>query len=102
MSTIHQQIYATLVGRVDGAITVLERMTENKNFDWFHVVQVTEMLKSALLEAEDAYIEAEEPELITLPQRTEGHIEFPEQAQGKPQALPTAPCTTQDSRSPRS
>lgn len=80
MSTIHQQIYATLVGRVDRAITALEHMTEQQEFDWFHVIQVTKMLKSALLEAEDAYIEAEEPKLITLPQRTEGHIESQDQA----------------------
>lgn len=80
ISTIHQQIYATLVGRVDGAITALEHMAENQEFDWFHVIQVTEMLKAALLEAEDAYIEAEEPELITLPPRTEGPMESPDRA----------------------
>lgn len=69
MSTIHERIYATLVGRVDSAITVLERMEENQEFDWLHVIQVTEMLKSALLEAEEAYINAEEePKLIVLPQ----------------------------------
>ena len=60
MSTIYQQLYATLVGRVDNVITNLEDMAERHDFDWFHVNQVTEMLKAALLEAEARCIEAEE------------------------------------------
>ena len=52
------EIYATLVGRVDRAITVMEYMIERQCFDWFHVIQAAEMLKTALLEAEEAYIES--------------------------------------------
>lgn len=67
------EIYATLVGRVDSAITILEHMAEHQDFDWFHVAQVTEMLKAALLEAEELYIDGmeEEPggQLIVLPPR---------------------------------
>lgn len=61
--------YATLAGRVDEAITRLESMTERQAFDWFHVQQVKELLKSALLEAEEQYIEeaGNPPALIVLP-----------------------------------
>lgn len=52
------EIYATLVGRVDRAIAIMECTIEQQSFDWFHVIQVTEMLKAALLEAEEAYIES--------------------------------------------
>ena len=62
--------YATLIGRVDSTITYLEQMTAQQTFDWFHIVQVSEMLKAALLEAEEQYIEADdEPALIVLPPR---------------------------------
>ncbi|MDE7220996.1 MAG: hypothetical protein K2O45_15490, partial [Oscillospiraceae bacterium] len=64
------EIYATLVGRVDNAISVLEQITEQQSFDWYHIIQVTEMLKAALLEAEEAYIQADEERegrLIILP-----------------------------------
>ena len=54
------EIYATLVGRLDSAITIMEYMIERQNLDWFHMIQATEMLKAALLEAEEAYIEADE------------------------------------------
>lgn len=63
--------YAMLAGRVDEAITRLERMAEEQTFDWFHIQQVNELLKSALLEAEEQYIEEAgqfpEPRLIVLP-----------------------------------
>ena len=49
--------YATLAGRVDEAITRLESMTERQTFDWFHVQQVKELLKNALLEAEEQYLQ---------------------------------------------
>lgn len=60
--------YATLVGRVDEAITRLERMTQQQSFDWFHVQQIADLLKAALLEAEEAYIDEQPPEgrLIVL------------------------------------
>ena len=54
------EVYATLVGRVDRAITIMECMIEQQSFDCFHVIQATEMLKTALLEAEETYIEAAE------------------------------------------
>lgn len=54
------EIYATLVGRVDKAITIMNRIIERQSFDWFHMIQVTELLKAALLEAEEAYIESAE------------------------------------------
>ena len=69
-------LYATLIGRVDNAITVLEQMTAQQEFDWYHIAQVTEMLKAALLEAEEAYIETDEAEadrlLIVLPSEAGG------------------------------
>ena len=67
----YQKLYASLAGHVDDAITILEHMAEQRDFDWFHIVQVTEMLKNALLEAEKRYIEAsgDEPNLIILPSR---------------------------------
>lgn len=69
----YKTLYATLVSHVDESITYLERMTDQQNFDWFHVAQVTEMLKAALLEAEELYIDGmeEEPggQLIVLPPR---------------------------------
>ena len=56
--------YAILAGRVDEAITYLEDMARRQDFDWFHVLRVTGLLKSALLEAEEQYIAAgEEAEL---------------------------------------
>ena len=65
------EIYATLFGRVDNVITILDDMEKRHEFDWFHVNQVTEMLKAALLEAEEAYIEADEAKanspVIVLP-----------------------------------
>ncbi len=71
MEMLHQHLYATLVGRVDEAITLLEQMAEEQTFDWFHLIQVTELLKNALLEAEEQYIEltVEEPDssLTDLP-----------------------------------
>ena len=69
MERHHQHRYATLVGRVDEAITRLESMTERQTFDWFHVQQVKELLKNALLEAEEQYIEeaGNPPALILLP-----------------------------------
>lgn len=71
METLHQYLYAALVGQVDEAITCLEQMAEEQTFDWFHLMQVTELLKNALLEAEETYIEqaGEEPgaRLIILP-----------------------------------
>ena len=68
MSMQYKKSYATLFGRVDDAITALDRMVEQGTCDWFHVTQVSEMLKAALLEAEDQYIEADdEPTLIVLP-----------------------------------
>lgn len=54
------KLYAALVGRVDDTITYLEEMTRQKTFDWSHTMQATEMLKTALLEAEEQYIAAEE------------------------------------------
>lgn len=81
MSSMYKKLYATLVGRVDNAITILERMAEQQTFDWFHVAKVTELLKNALLEAEEAYIEADEKAdhgLILLPPNTKGHIEDPQ------------------------
>lgn len=71
MEMLHQHLYATLVGRVDEAITLLEQMADEQTFDWFHLMQATELLKNALLEAEERYIEqaGEEPgaRLIILP-----------------------------------
>jgi len=61
--------YATQVGQVDEAITCLERMVEQQEFDWFHIMRVTEMLKTALLEAEERYMEEEGPCLTVLPSK---------------------------------
>ena len=73
MSVSIQRRYATLAGRVDEAITRLDCMTEQQTFDWFHIQQVKDLLKSALLEAEEQYIEEAgqipEPRLIVLPPR---------------------------------
>ena len=65
MEMLHQPLYATLVGRVDEAITLLEQMADEQTFDWSHLMQATELLKNALLEAEERYIEqaAEEPDV---------------------------------------
>lgn len=78
--TDYKHLYATLVGRVDSAVTALEQMTERRESDWFHVIKVTEMLKSALLEAEEAYIDADEEQdcrLIVL-HSAKGHPEGPQ------------------------
>ena len=67
------EIYATLVGQVDDALIILDRMAEQQSFNWYHVIQVRKMLKDALLEAENAYIEADEAadnRLIVLPRST--------------------------------
>ena len=77
------EIYATLFGRVDTAITILERMAEEQTFDWFHVTQVTEMLKAALLEAEEQYINADEEadnRLIVFPHGATAPAEDPNRA----------------------
>jgi len=60
-------LYATLVGQVDEAITCLEQIAEQREFDWFHIMRVTELLKKALLEAEERYIEEKGPCLTILP-----------------------------------
>ncbi len=65
-------LYATLVGRVDTVLAFLDRMIEDKNFDWVHILQVRRMLQDALMEAEERYIEAEErraDSLIVLPHK---------------------------------
>ena len=77
------EIYAALFGRVDTAITILERMAEPQTFDWPHVAQVTEMLKAALLEAEEQYRNADEEvdnRLIVLPYSTTAPAEDPNRA----------------------
>ena len=69
MSDLHRELYATLAGRVDTAIEELEDIIHQRTFDWVRAIQVTEMLRSALLEAEELYISAEEdpsPKLIVL------------------------------------
>ena len=45
MEMLHQHLYATLVGRVDEAITLLEQMADEQTFDWSHLMQATELLK---------------------------------------------------------
>lgn len=69
----YKVLYATLAGRVDETVSYLEHMTEQQTFDWFHVACVMDMLKSALLEAEEYYINSTETEpdtpLIILPPR---------------------------------
>ncbi len=65
-------LYATLVWRVDTVLAFLDRMIEDKNFDWVHILQVRRMLQDALMEAEERYIEAEErraDSLIVLPHK---------------------------------
>ena len=57
MSTLHEKLYAYLVGQVDEAITVLENIIAEQAFDVDHAVQVKRMLEKALLKAEDMYIE---------------------------------------------
>ena len=69
MSDLHRELYATLAGRVDTAIGELEDMINQRTFDWVRAIRVTEILRSALLEAEELYISAEEdpsPKLIVL------------------------------------
>ena len=47
----------------------LEDIINQRTFDWVRAIQVTEMLRFALLEAEELYISAEEdpsPKLIVL------------------------------------
>ena len=69
MSDLHRELYATLAGRVDTAIEELEDIINQRTFDWVRAIRVTEILRSALLEAEELYISAEEdpsPKLIVL------------------------------------
>ena len=51
------------------AIEELEDIINQRTFDWVRAIRVTEILRSALLEAEELYISAEEdpsPKLIVL------------------------------------
>ena len=67
--SIYPKLYATLLGRVDMAVDYLEDMIDRRAFDWARTIQVTELLKTALLEAEEIYLSAKEmepPKLIIL------------------------------------
>ena len=77
------EIYATLVGRVDDPLIILDRMAEQQSFDWYHAIQVQKMLKGALLETENAYIEADEAadnRLIVLPRSSIKPAKNPDRA----------------------
>ena len=69
MSTLDKKLYAHLAGQVDDALTELDSMIADGAFDWRHTVRVYEKLKSALLECEERYIDAEDapPPLVMLP-----------------------------------
>lgn len=69
MNDLYRKLYATLAGRIDTAITCLEDMIDQRTFDWARTIQVKELLQTALLEAEDIYVSAEDeppPKLIVL------------------------------------
>ena len=53
-------MYATLVGRVDNAITELEEEEKKEQFDRYRIQNVIKMLKDALLEAEETFVKGNE------------------------------------------
>lgn len=62
METIYQTMYATLAGRVDKTLEYVTEALLQGQCDWEHVHQIGEMLKAALLETEDMYLDAENDE----------------------------------------
>lgn len=61
MSDLHAQLYAYLVGQVDDTLQYLSQVLTERTFDFAHVDHAAEMLRNALLTAEDRYVEAGEP-----------------------------------------
>ena len=60
MSALYEQLYAYLVGQVDDTLQYLSQVLTQRTFDFAHVDHAAEMLRNALLTAEDRYVEAGE------------------------------------------
>ena len=60
MEKIYSEMYATLVGRVDNAITELEEEEKKEQFDRNRIQNIIKMLKDALLEAEETFVKGNE------------------------------------------
>ena len=60
MEIIWKKMYATLVGRVDRAITYAEHTLQIDQCDQEHVEKICGMLRDALLEVEAMYTDAED------------------------------------------
>lgn len=56
MSADYQKMYATLVGRVDKALTQLEESMKEDSCDRFQIQSAAEILKTALLETEEMFV----------------------------------------------
>ena len=60
MEKIYSEMYATLVGRVDNAITELEEEEKKEQFDRNRIQNIIKMLKDELLEAEETFVKGNE------------------------------------------
>lgn len=60
MENLYPKMCATLVGRVDHAVTYAEHTLRIDLCDREHVEKICNMLKAALLEAEEMFLAAED------------------------------------------
>ncbi len=60
MPSLYQKLYAYLVGEVDDTLQYLSAVLTERTFDFEHINHAADMLRNALLTAEDRYIAAQE------------------------------------------
>ncbi len=62
MQTIHQKLYAYLVGEIDNTLQMIAGNLVNGTAGWSELNAVGEKLKNALLIAEERYLDEDEAE----------------------------------------
>lgn len=60
MSVEYNKLYATLLGRTDAALTFLEKSLDEGTCDREHMQAAAALLRSAIAEVEDLYLEESE------------------------------------------
>ena len=61
MSDLHAHLYAYLVGQIDDTLQYLTQVLTQRTFDFEHIDRAAEMLRRALLTAEDRYVDSQDP-----------------------------------------
>ena len=60
MSDFYKKSYAYLVGQIDDVITYIEEQAKRETIRPMHILPAADMLKNALLTAEEKYIDGED------------------------------------------